>query len=285
MAIFLGGQLATITSAEENAVVAEIAGNGGATAWIGLHDSNVEGVFEWIDGEEFVYVNWDTYRTWQGWVGTGYSETDWWGAGEEYDWRYWYTSGDTEYWEKQDRGGFLDATLFRWEQSRTLTPLEPYDYGGEDFVAINIDQAGEWRDIAGSTTTLDGFVMEEVGVSSTDYVRIEGDGTTYEFVQGNFTWTEARDYALLNGGHLVTIHSEAEARIVEDLTHGQVAWIGLHDENVEGFYEWVTGEAVTYTDWFDGEPNNYDNEDYVFTYLSGQWNDAQNTNGSPVGFV
>ena len=73
--MFLGstGHLVTVTSASEDAFLrqnfAEFIGDlagpliglpliPGPYAWIGLTDERVEGTFEWITGEPFVYSNW-----------------------------------------------------------------------------------------------------------------------------------------------------------------------------------------------------------------------------------
>lgn len=36
-------------------------------------------------------------------------------------------------------------------------------------------------------------------------------------------------------------------------------WIGLNDIAVEGLFEWVSGQPVTYTNWAPGEPNDNPN--------------------------
>ena len=81
-------------------------------------------------------------------------------------------------------------------------------------------------------------------------------------------------------GHLVTITSAAENNFVANLVGGDFrAWIGLTDEASEGNFQWVTGEALSYTNWSGGEPNNSSgNEDYVELFASNDsWNDRINT--------
>ena len=55
----LGGTLACITSAEENAVVASMVSAYGKPCWIGGNALENNGTFVWETGEEFSYTNWD----------------------------------------------------------------------------------------------------------------------------------------------------------------------------------------------------------------------------------
>jgi hypothetical protein len=56
----LGAYLATIESAEEQAVVASLQdGSEISTAWIGGSDQAAEGAWVWVDGAPFAYTNWD----------------------------------------------------------------------------------------------------------------------------------------------------------------------------------------------------------------------------------
>ena len=90
-------------------------------------------------------------------------------------------------------------------------------------------------------------------------------------------WTDASEMAQAHGGHLATVTSQEE----QDVLGGSGGWIGLTDENIEGQWEWVTGEPVDYTYWFGGEPNDAGNgEDYVERYPDG-WNDHQSDHMMP----
>jgi hypothetical protein len=122
-----------------------------------------------------------------------------------------------------------------------------------------------------------------------------GNGHEYELVNAEgITWTDARAAAQSSGWDLVTVTSAAEnAFIVASvLSSGSTVsrshyWIGLSDAAVEGNYQWVSGEAFSYTNWNAGEPNNSGNEDYIaYDYVgSWGWNDAPDNVGQIYGFA
>ncbi|MDF3066412.1 MAG: hypothetical protein K0R38_2013 [Polyangiaceae bacterium] len=61
------------------------------------------------------------------------------------------------------------------------------------------------------------------------------------------------------GAHLVTITSAAENEVVSDLVNSSKfigGWedLGLMEEG-QGDYGWITGEALSYTNWAQGEPD------------------------------
>jgi hypothetical protein len=101
------------------------------------------------------------------------------------------------------------------------------------------------------------------------------NGHSYYRSTSSKPWTEAKVDCQLMGGHLVTITSAAENNFV--YTTWPSGWIGFTDEVTEGTFKWVTGEAVTYTNWNNGEPNNSGNEDYTQFVGGGRWNDLPNT--------
>ena len=55
---------------------------------------------------------------------------------------------------------------------------------------------------------------------------------------------------------------------------GSDPWFGYNDTASEGSWVWETGEAVSFTSWASGEPNNLGDEDCAHLYDSGLWNDA-----------
>lgn len=82
------------------------------------------------------------------------------------------------------------------------------------------------------------------------------------------------------GGHLATIGSGTENDVVflDVMTFATTSarWIDLSDQASEGTFVWSTGEAVSFTNWASGEPNNGSGaEDCVeFRFFDNEWNDA-----------
>ena len=102
------------------------------------------------------------------------------------------------------------------------------------------------------------------------------------------TWTQAQAQAVSFGGNLVTVNDAPENQFLVNTFGTEQLWIGLTDEVVEGQFKWVNGEAVTYTNWSPGAPDNSGNEDYVQINLDnvGRWNDLPNdTLGLAPGFI
>ncbi len=127
-----------------------------------------------------------------------------------------------------------------------------------------------------------------------------GNGHYYQIVSLSGDWTEANDVADRLGfkgmaGHLVTITSEAEAEFIESslLPLSEPVsvnyWMGISDQQVEGTFQWVTGESVAFTDWAEGEPNDFGSgedfaairwevacEDGECVVTTAEWNDLAN---------
>jgi|ERR1035437_6957462 hypothetical protein len=80
------------------------------------------------------------------------------------------------------------------------------------------------------------------------------------------TWTKAEAEAVTSGGHLVTINDAAEQAWVYSTFGSNEVWIGLTDRDVEGTFQWVSGETSTYRNWDPGEPNNAVSGDFDQDY-------------------
>src|SRR5581483_7083153 len=87
------------------------------------------------------------------------------------------------------------------------------------------------------------------------------------------------------GGYLATVAGPEENSFILALTQGHTAWLGGSDQASEGNWQWVdgqqTGQAFTYTNWNQNEPNNLDHapynigENFLQFLANGTWNDEQ----------
>ena len=121
--------------------------------------------------------------------------------------------------------------------------------------------------------------------------RVEdgGNGHWYRYVSTTGTWAAAQAAAESAGGHLATLHSATEANFIRSLGASE-CYIGLFQDTRSpdytepaGAWRWITGEALTYTNWRLGvpgqtnEPNDYGGTEHWAHLLAGTatitWND------------
>lgn len=101
------------------------------------------------------------------------------------------------------------------------------------------------------------------------------NGHAYKKIQCQ-DWHDAREKAVEEGAHLVSINDEDEQHWLQIIFRSHSSWIGLTDVEKEGTWQWDSGEPVTYTNWTahpifaDGRPET--EKDYVvFTFRDGEW--------------
>jgi hypothetical protein len=135
-------------------------------------------------------------------------------------------------------------------------------------------------------------------------VEYSGNGHYYEYINFNVpyvSWQDARDAAAsleYNGmvGHLATIADAGENDLIAGLAYNRIGYLGASDAEVEGDWQWITGELWSYTHWAPDEPNNccsaswndFAGEDYLTlghpVFGSDLWNDVyQILDGSSRG--
>lgn len=103
-------------------------------------------------------------------------------------------------------------------------------------------------------------------------------GGTLAFCFAALQWSEAEADCVTQGGHLVSIHDDAEqASVVEHAfaIAGDSWWIGANDGDVEGTFVWTDGSAMDFVAWAGGEPNDSGGEDcgHLAAWAGGAWND------------
>ncbi len=84
-------------------------------------------------------------------------------------------------------------------------------------------------------------------------------GHRYQVYGEAMPWFAAQKYCDLLGGHLVTIGSQAEQRLVgklaRTLDRGRRIWVGMARSSPRAPWRWVTGEPVGYKLWSRGMPD------------------------------
>ena len=124
-----------------------------------------------------------------------------------------------------------------------------------------------------------------------------GNGHFYEVtITPGTSWDSARSASLALGADwdLASVTSQAEQDFIISLLPAspfehEHLWIGGNDIDTEGVWEWSNGDAFTYENWWDGEPN--DNfgigEDYnAMNWRSSEWKWNDAAGGSEVsGYV
>lgn len=130
---------------------------------------------------------------------------------------------------------------------------------------------GNWSDCVPDTVSP---VIEYLG---------EREGSYYYGLPHDAFWMVHDLTARLAGGNLVCFGTEAENVYVHDLRQaaypGEYIALGCYDwGRTNNDYAWRSGEAMTYTNWGGGEPNNDDGEFFGVMYTnSAGWNDYNGT--------
>lgn len=103
----------------------------------------------------------------------------------------------------------------------------------------------------------------------------------FELVRGHKSWVDAELECRRKGGHLIDIADSNEQRVVYQVVNTYYhysVWIGLHDIHKEENFEWTSGKAVVYTNWYPGrkDPDRHGEEDCVAMGMdkyTGRWED------------
>ena len=102
----------------------------------------------------------------------------------------------------------------------------------------------------------------------------ERNGHRYFCSLYSATWEDARRDCAGVGGYLAVMNTASENSYVASKLMGRTAYIGLSDRNVEGQFEWVNGDPLSYTNWAPGQPDDANGiQDHVELAPSGFWND------------
>ena len=109
------------------------------------------------------------------------------------------------------------------------------------------------------------------------YVYIEGNYIGITTGSVNYNWSTAETYCVSTyGTSLASIHSASQQAVAESVMYkinATFPFIGLHDLNTEGSYEWTDGSPFNYSDWQSGQPSGDAQDCCTLISTSGKWGD------------
>jgi len=241
------GYLASITSKEENEMIAAMLGflpSDAHSAIIGATDKDEEGKFKWSNGDDMSYESWaknepNDYSDGEDCVMIGFAHNE--------------ATGLYSMWNDMKCASSLDNFVVEYDCApddlvSSFKPLDTYSFNNHQYDLYGDKLSYHAARLFASTQMNECF--------SSGYVVTITSEEENTFVAGMLNF-------LPNGGH--------------------TALTGATDRDTEGNFKWETGEHFIYKNWGPGEPNDYsDGEDCVHvgwgssntvTGLYDMWND------------
>lgn len=289
----IGGYLAVINDHLENEYLASFLIN--QNAYIGLTDEADEGKFKWVNGDPLGYTNWATNQPnnlngnehygqlfyngrWSDIPGT-----------DSLEYIIEVPCTDFQQIEGPLNGGAfpIGTTTVTYQIgpdcdgsntcSFTVTVESDMTIECSEDIVIDCGDGQNGAEVTWEPPTAIGCCNNcpPVGEEIEGFVYMgEYKGHQYYCSKEKATWPAAKAIAENNGGYLAVINDLTESNMLGTFLANQNAFIGLHDTNNEGEYEWVNGDPFVFTNWYPGQPNNKNgDQDYVQLLPDGRWDD------------
>lgn len=114
-------------------------------------------------------------------------------------------------------------------------------------------------------------------------------GNSYSFIDGQFTWNQAKMDAEMRNGYLATIGSEQEWQSIFKVLPNDKVWIGGTDEITSGQWEWIDATPWNFENWVPWAPDGGTSQNYLGVYGTAsthplQWDDFSE-NENPSGYI
>ena len=176
--------------------------------------------------------------------------------------------------------------------------VEINDYG--NFISVSVNNHTLFTDLVGefSTSNRSGnkvaiysrkYPLKNQQLGSgclVDYINVKNSPlSTFQLVEGNFTWDEAKADAEAKGGRLAVLNTQDKydqmSSYLDSIGSWPSIWVGMTDLEQEGVWKWITGEIVSSDNWRNGEPNGGSSQNYGRVGASSEgwgkgWDDISN---------
>lgn len=120
----------------------------------------------------------------------------------------------------------------------------------ELYAEIKKSYGYKWNDVKNTAKSNKGFILE-IDTENIQPIATETfNENTYMLFDKNITWTEAKIYCELLGGHLMTLNNDAENEFLKDfLQNGNRAWYYIGAEKINGNWKWIDGNNFSNITW------------------------------------
>ncbi|KAI1901301.1 hypothetical protein AGOR_G00032900 [Albula goreensis] len=172
-----------------------------------------------------------------------------------YAWIGLYDDRDSWQWSLAERGfNIEEETEFRnWASG------QPNNNGGKQH-CVDMSHYGKWYDISCAYTAY--------------FICYDGDAAQrYILIKKKKTWRGAQSYCREHHTDLASVRNQAENQEINQISGGQIVWIGLFRES----WKWSDQSSSSFRYWYPGQPNNAGgNQDCAVISVadSGRWVDS-----------
>merc|ERR1719419_332188 len=261
-----GANLSSIQSAEENTFVTNLLVPN--SVWIGFIEKTSEDMWVWSDGSAVSYTNWYPGEP------NNNDESD-------YCAQIYYWSAGRGFWNDRDCSTMLYGLCeFPLEPQPTSPPTDEPSSIPTAFLTYGPTSSP--TEPPTYTPTYTPSKAPTPTPTSADEISIEcldSQRSCYFMTGTMMSWEDSLLYCTERGANLSSIQSAEENTFVSNFLVPNSLWIGFNDKISEGMWLWSDGSAVSYTNWYPGEPNNHESEHcaqiYYWSAGRGFWNDQE----------
>ncbi|MFW2384544.1 MAG: protein kinase domain-containing protein [Akkermansiaceae bacterium] len=241
-----GASLASVKSADDLAWIQENF-TSKTIIWLGATDSPNEGHWKWLDQSDF-----DTSLWLQG-------------------------SPDND--GEEDFAGLSPNGLEDYNGEASCTALFEWKMDGSN-------PGSDAAQIARTAADLAAKIPPTFPVFAYEF-----EGSRYMLIRNSINFHEAYKESQPTGGHLAVLSSQAEADFLSNLMKSSLAvdescWFGAYrNEKDPERWNTMTGEVMTFHNWFQNQPDNKDQKEFALQYMRKNWGNNHGFNDQDPGIV